>query len=85
MNVPTVRRFYPATVMLWENGFSFDWATPYFYGHSFDTVPKPSGEFHGYKGNCTVEVLEYPDGRYSAAWFPGEFRSETSPDAQNCP
>lgn len=83
MNIPTVRRFYPATVALWDDGFTFSWSTPYLYAHSYGM--NPEGEFHGYKPNCTVEILEYPDGRYSAAWFPGEFRAETSPDAQNCP
>jgi hypothetical protein len=24
--------------------------------------------------NCTVEILEYSDGTYSAGWFPGRFR-----------
>lgn len=87
--VPVVHRFYPCVVTHRADSEDFCWnyfskSNAYFMQggnlpDGFDEKPC------NVSLDCTVEVLEYPDGRYSAAWFPGEFRTETSPDAQNCP
>lgn len=87
MNVPTVHRFYPCHVTHRADSEDFCWN--YFskgkaYFMQGGNVPEGFNEKPcNVSMNCTVEILEYPDGTYSAGWFPGKFRSETSPDAQN--
>lgn len=74
MNIPTVHRFYPCVVTSNKDSevFCWDYFTPYCFIQG-GNVPKPI-EKNDVNIKCTVEVLEYPDGRYSAAWFPGRFR-----------
>ena len=83
MNVPNVYRIYPCCVFFDKEDFHWYHMRPWLFA-SGEPYPKNEDEVDMLM-NCTVEVLEYPDGRYSAAWFPGEFHAETSPDAQNCP
>lgn len=71
---PVKYTFYPCFVYHTDNEFHWSYTKPWCFigGNNY---PKDEGNVK-IEVNCTVEILEYPDGRYSAAWFPGEYREE---------
>lgn len=75
---PVVHRFYPCCVTHRADSEDFCWN---YFSESKAYFMQGGKVPDGFKvkpcdvsTDCTVEILEYPDGTFSAGWFPGRFR-----------